>query len=110
MRDASKKFRTDNPRLAKDHSLKSRYGVPLGWYEETLAEQNGQCACCGTTDPGGKGDFHVDHCHDEGHVRGLLCHGCNLGIGYLKHSETVLEAAIRYLSRTLPRTATEILS
>lgn len=105
-RAASGKFRKENPRLSKDHKLKSTYGVPLGWYEKTLAEQDGKCACCGTPDSGGKGDFHLDHCHDEGHVRGLLCHCCNLGIGYLKHSLPVLEAAIVYLNRTKTRTPT----
>ncbi len=110
MREVSKKWRAENPRLAKDHILKSRYGVPIGWYELTLAEQEGKCASCKTNDPGGKGDFHVDHCHDLGHVRGLLCHNCNVGIGSLQHSVPMLEAAIQYLIRTLPRTPTEILS
>lgn len=109
-RAASKKFRIDNPRLAKDHKLKSVYGVPLGWYETTLAAQEGKCASCGTDQAGGKGDFHVDHCHDLGHVRGLLCHNCNLGIGYLQHSISVLEDAIRYLTRTTTRRPTTIRS
>lgn len=104
MRKASKKWRNENPRLAKDHILKSRYGVPIGWYESTLATQEGKCASCKTNDPGGKGDFHVDHCHDLGHVRGLLCHNCNVGIGSLQHSIPMLEAAIQYLNQTSQKT------
>lgn len=100
MRAFSKKWRAENPRLAKDHILKGRYGVPIGWYDETLTAQNGKCASCGTESPGGRGDFHVDHCHDLGHVRGLLCHNCNVGIGSLQHSIPMLEAAIQYLIRT----------
>lgn len=105
-----KKWRDANPRLAKDFKLRKTYGVPLGWYDETLAAQGGVCAACGTDKPGGRGDFHVDHCHDHGHVRGLLCADCNVGIGYLHHSVARMEAAIRYLNRTSLRTPTEIQS
>jgi hypothetical protein len=49
----------------------------------------------------GKGVFHVDHCHDRGHVRGLLCHNCNVGIGNFQHDTAVLESAIQYLNQTM---------
>lgn len=100
MAEQSKKWRLNNPRLSKDHSLRTVYGVPLGWYDATLEAQGGKCACCGAVDPGGRGDFHVDHCHTEGHVRGLLCHGCNVSLGHFQHDVSVLEMAIAYLNRT----------
>jgi len=96
-RVASKKWREENPRLSKDHKLRSTYGIPLGTYEQLLATQQGRCAICGTTDPGGRGDFHIDHCHETNTIRGLLCHGCNVGIGHLRHSIKLLKAAIHYL-------------
>ena len=96
----SKKWREANPRSSKDHSLRARYGVPLGWYEETLQAQEGKCACCRSNKPGGRGDFHVDHCHNTNDVRGLLCHSCNIGIGNFDHDINRLKLAIEYLTRT----------
>jgi hypothetical protein len=93
-----KKYRQNNPEQFADYSRKNLYGLKPGEYDTMLASQNGRCAICLTNTPGGKGPFHVDHCHEGGHIRGLLCHCCNLGIGYLKHSKTVLEAAIVYLA------------
>jgi Recombination endonuclease VII len=96
---ASAKWREENPRRAKDHTLKARYGIPLGTYDRLFEEQIGQCACCGTNKPGGRGDFHVDHCHETGRIRGLLCHGCNVGLGSLKHDVTLLTKALNYLAK-----------
>jgi hypothetical protein len=39
----------------------------------------------------------VDHCHQTGKVRGLLCRDCNLSIGHMKDSVERLKAAIKYL-------------
>lgn len=72
------------------------------WYETLLAEQNGCCAICGTTDPGRYTVFCVDHDHAccPGErtcgqcVRGLLCLNCNIALGhyetwYLKNRENI---------------------
>ena len=95
-----KKWRDTNPRRSKDHGLKQKYGLPMGAFEKMLKEQGGRCKLCGTDKPGGKGDFHVDHCHTEGHVRGLLCHNCNVGIGNFHHDISKLELAIAYIKTT----------
>ena len=97
-REASRKWREENPDLAKDHKRKSVYGLSLGEYEALLHKQNGRCAICSSPTAGGRGGFHVDHCHNTKRIRGLLCHRCNLGIGQLNHDPSVLEAAIRYLA------------
>lgn len=96
--EQARRWRAAHPRAAKDHTIRARYGLPLGSYEKMLSEQGGKCACCGSDNPGGRGDFHVDHCHDTNVVRGLLCHGCNVGIGNFDHNVERLQAAIRYLS------------
>ena len=92
-----------NPRKKRDRHLKWRLGIPYGTYEHLLAEQNGQCAICGRTDPNGRGAkvFHVDHSAETGNVRGLLCHSCNIGIGHFFHRVEYLQSAINYLIRTL---------
>lgn len=94
---SQKAWRDANPERFKDSMRQKNYGVPRGWYAETLAAQGGKCASCGTTDPGGKGDFHVDHCHDSGKVRSLLCSGCNIAIGHLRNDPEIAEAVKQYL-------------
>lgn len=79
--------------------IKARYGMTEDDYIVMLAAQDGLCAICKSSDPGhGNTFFCVDHNHDTGVVRGLLCKDCNTGIGMLKDSPTVLRSAIEYLS------------
>jgi hypothetical protein len=80
-----------------NRNLKKHYGIDYDQYDEMLAAQNGKCAICPSTEPGGKGRFHVDHCHTTGKVRGLLCHHCNTMLGLAKDSIQTLEKAIHYL-------------
>lgn len=63
--------------------LKARYGITIEQYDAMLISQGGCCAICRTSSVIRKNDknFHVDHDHVTGKVRGLLCVRCNLGIG-----------------------------
>jgi hypothetical protein len=65
-----------------------------------LAQQGGRCAVCGTDKPGCRQGWATDHDHVTGRVRGVLCHGCNIGLGAFADSITRLQQAIRYLKRT----------
>mgnify|MGYP001563279272 CR=1 FL=1 len=94
-----KKHRDANVERHKDYGRKAHYGLEPGEYAYLLEKQNGKCAICLSSDPKGKGAFHVDHCHDTHRIRGLLCHHCNLGIGQFKHREDFLLRAIDYLKR-----------
>jgi hypothetical protein len=93
-----KKHRRANPKRHADYARKRAYGFAPGEFALLLETQQGKCAICETTTPGGKG-FHVDHCHDTGAVRGLLCTRCNNGIGSLRHDPKILAAAISYLAK-----------
>jgi len=63
-----------------------------------LTVQNGQCAICGTNDPGGGyKNFAVDHNHISGEVRGLLCTRCNRGLGLFKDDPVLTQLATNYL-------------
>lgn len=65
-----------------------------------LAAQNGGCAICSTTTPDGNARrFHVDHDHETGKIRGLLCHSCNTGIGKLRDDPDLLLSAVAYLRK-----------
>jgi hypothetical protein len=63
-----------------------------------LKRQDGSCAICGI-ESGPEVRLVVDHCHETGHVRGLLCRHCNLILGYARESDRTLESAISYLAR-----------
>ena len=78
--------------------LKAKYGITPDEYERIFSTQGGACAICGTTSPVGRGEFHVDHCHSTGKIRGLLCHHCNVGLGNFRDSTQTLTQAISYLN------------
>lgn len=75
-------------------------------YNKLLNKQNGTCAICGKKEIGRsnigemKNNFIVDHDHETGEVRGLLCNGCNRSIGYLGNV-FLLDRAIQYLKKNL---------
>lgn len=68
-------------------------------YKELLEDQNYVCAICFGDEPIEK-KFSVDHDHDSGEIRGLLCTRCNLGLGLFKDSIETLESATEYLMKT----------
>lgn len=77
-----------------------KYGVTPEFYDELLESQNGKCAICESSDPSGRGTrFHLDHNHETGKVRGLLCSKCNTGIGLLKDSKEIIRKALIYLEK-----------
>jgi hypothetical protein len=86
-------------KFVRHGNLRKHYGLGLVQYEQLKATQDGRCAICGTDDPKGRGDFHVDHCHETGAIRGLLCHFCNVALGNFKDDIARLEAAIEYLRK-----------
>lgn len=77
-------------------ALKRDFGITPEQYDALLDIQNGVCAvckkCCAT-----KKRLAVDHDHRTGRIRGLLCAGCNRGIGFLMDSPEHLEQGARYL-------------
>lgn len=81
---------------AKNRKLK--YGLSEEDTQRLFEKQNMKCAVCGTTTFGGRNrNFHVDHDHKTGKVRGLLCHTCNVGIGALGDTYDGVMRAAEYL-------------
>lgn len=70
-----------------------KYGISLDTAEEQFVLQHGKCAICGTDNI----KLVPDHCHNTKRFRGLLCQGCNLGLGQFNDNIPKLEAAIAYL-------------
>ena len=80
----------------------AKYGITPDDYDAMLENQGGRCAICGQPETalGYHGEIKslaVDHCHDTGDVRGLLCQSCNMGIGLFDHNDELMQAAIKYL-------------
>lgn len=75
-------------------------GIDVTAAEQALSSHAGMCEICETTTPGGRGTWHVDHDHDTGKIRGVLCLRCNAGLGLLQDSIRVLKRALIYLERT----------
>lgn len=73
------------------------YGLTKEAYFKLLEDQDNNCAICNTPQSELSRKLVVDHNHQTGEVRGLLCSHCNVGIGMLKESEDNLTAAIQYL-------------
>lgn len=82
--------------IEKQAARSISYGLTVDEFLELHEKQDGKCAICGNA-PSTQRGLHVDHCHTTGVVRGLLCHGCNVGIGALKDDVGLLRAAIDYL-------------
>jgi hypothetical protein len=91
----------------RDYWLRKKFGIGEEDYERMLKEQNGCCAICKSPTPKGRKrgsggevkNFYVDHCHETGKVRGLLCNHCNRGLGLLGDDLDNLKLAVEYLSK-----------
>lgn len=75
-----------------EYHLKRAYGLTQKSFSQMVKTQGGKCLICAR-----RRRLIVDHCHKTGVVRGLLCFGCNTGLGLV---ETVgVEAVLKYLGR-----------
>lgn len=103
IRDYQKQYREDNRKALSDRERKRRFGITPERYSEMFQSQNAVCAICQqpetATRLGKVKALSVDHCHKTGAIRGLLCSDCNTGIGKLKDDPSVLQSAIRYLTK-----------
>lgn len=95
----------NNPSTKKSHNKASRkyvykntYGITTEDYDKMLKDQGGVCKICGGGPSRGDKLLVVDHCHDTGVVRGLLCNKCNTGIGMFRDDLELLKKAVEYLS------------
>lgn len=75
--------------------LKKAYNLTIEQYDILLEAQNGRCAICRSL-PEKDRRLAVDHNHETGRVRGLLCSKCNRGLGLFQDDARLLEEARRY--------------
>lgn len=83
------------------HDPYKQYGITASDYFDMLKAQDNKCASCGDSETARKNDvlipLAIDHCHSTGKVRGLLCLGCNTGLGNFKDSTERMLRGIQYL-------------
>lgn len=96
-----KKYRERNVERQKTSMLKAKYGISSADVERMFSEQEGKCSICKAPMlPNGTKSAKaavVDHCHDSGKVRSLLCGHCNRGLGMFYDNPQTLEAAAEYV-------------
>ncbi len=99
----TKKWTKGNPdkvrKSQKKWSLKTKYGLSWSDYQTRFDNQRGLCAICFDPLKGGRNAICVDHDHETGKVRDLLCSPCNAGLGQFRDSSTRMLSAVFYLDR-----------
>lgn len=98
-----REYQAANPEKVRAWSRRNRpqqrrrqvYGMDRAAWDALVIAHGGCCAICGDqlVKP------HIDHCHQTGAIRGLLCSACNTGIGLLRDDPALLHSAIAYLAR-----------
>jgi hypothetical protein len=80
----------------REGHLRRTFNITQAEYESKLAEHGGGCAVCSKA-PRPEKSLHVDHDHDTGAVRGLLCFSCNAALGHLRDDEQRIRDLLTYL-------------
>lgn len=95
------KERKDNDYLEKtrESSLKRNYDLTVAEYNVMLLNQNGLCLACEIHQSQLTRPLAVDHNHETGDVRGLLCTNCNSALGMVEENSRVLYGLISYLEQ-----------
>ena len=96
-RKKSLNYELNSENYKRDRFLERQYNITLIDYNNKLLEQNNCCAICNINQVNYKRKFSVDHCHETGKIRGLLCNMCNKGISHFKEKIELIEKAINYI-------------
>jgi hypothetical protein len=96
VREKCKEYYHNNKDSVKNTYLQTNYKITLEDYNLLLEKQNEKCKICNRDCSTGK-SLAVDHNHETGKVRGLLCKNCNIGLGMFFDNLDFLESAVLYL-------------
>ena len=93
-----KKYRAtkEHKEAIRDYAYKNKFGITTDEYEIILQDQRGRCAVCGILP--GERRLAVDHDHETGEIRGLLCVKCNAALGMADDNIEILKKLIDYLN------------
>lgn len=90
-------YRDKNRDKIRRQNRLARYGLTVKQFKRIYESQEGACAICGI--PFIEDEYRIDHNHETGEVRGLLCVACNSALGMFQDSPDVLRKAAEYLER-----------
>lgn len=98
-----REMRDKNPekykKIYRRHVLKTKYNMTPEQEKELLDKQSNKCAICYTDFDEGSYKACIDHDHDTGLIRGILCQFCNKGLGHFKDSMLNINNAFNYLEK-----------
>lgn len=96
-----KRFRKDNPHIKRFDHLKRRYNTDIESISNIMNEQRGICPICekSLVYPDSRINYSIDHNHNTGKVRGLLCGDCNRALGIMKEDKKAILAMVSYLEK-----------
>lgn len=87
----------EHKRRTRNSNLKRKFGITLDDYEDMLFAQGGRCLICDIYDRELTKELCVDHNHETGKIRGLLCNRCNTLVGFLEKNKDLLSMAFNYI-------------
>lgn len=96
----SKKYYYKNKEKLLDKFIFSKYNINKKELQNLRNNSKGKCNICKKSCTTGR-KLAIDHCHNTGKVRGLLCSKCNLMLGQAKDNINILKSAINYLEENL---------
>jgi hypothetical protein len=94
-----KKYYLNNKNKWKDKDYIKKYNITLIEYNKLFKKQKGCCAICKKHQSLFKRSLAIDHNHETGVIRDLLCSNCNHMLGHSFENLNVLETAIKYLKK-----------
>lgn len=98
-REYQREWRAKNPEKVAEMRFRERlrvYGLTPETYQALLDSQGNACAIC---ERGFGSTPHIDHCHETGKVRGVLCVDCNTSLGKLGDTVESIRKVLRYLEK-----------
>lgn len=95
--EISNKWKSENKPRLRELQLLRHYGINNETFNKMFNDQNGQCAICKRHQSELPKTLSVDHDHNTGKVRGLLCDRCNRAIGFMKDDPNLLVSAAEYI-------------
>jgi len=96
-KDAKREASGERKEHHRHKAMRTKYGLEPHEFEGLLEAQGSKCVICSDHLAVSKGKYAIDHNHDTGSVRGVLCVPCNAAIGLLKDNPKIIDAASAYL-------------
>jgi len=95
-----KRWATMTPEWKMNKWLKHKYGLSFDDFHIMYEQQEKKCALCSIEIHMNSKDKQracVDHCHETGRVRGILCQNCNRALGMLKDNKETIKKMLEYI-------------